>query len=58
MTALEAIEHGLRGLGYGPTMLIRNYSCADVLSVDGSERRVDLAAFTRFRSRIGRQLLA
>jgi type I restriction-modification system DNA methylase subunit len=47
MTALETIEQGLRGLGYSPTMLIRNYSFADVLSAEGSERRVDLAAFTQ-----------
>lgn len=47
MNALQTIEHGLRGLGYSPTMLIRNYSFADVLSVEGSERRVDLAAFTQ-----------
>jgi type I restriction-modification system DNA methylase subunit len=45
MNALPAIEKELRGLGY--QSLVRDYSFADVLSADGEERRVALAAFTQ-----------
>lgn len=47
MNALQSIERELRKLGYSSEALIRDYTFADVLSADGEERRVDLAAFTQ-----------
>lgn len=47
MNALQTIERELHRLGYADGALIRNYSFADVLSADGEEQRVDLAAFTQ-----------
>lgn len=47
MNAILAIEKELLGLGYRSEALIRDYSFADVLSADGEERRVELAAFTQ-----------
>lgn len=47
MTALAQIEAGLRALGYRPESLIHDYNFADVLSAEGGEQRVALAAFTQ-----------
>jgi hypothetical protein len=47
VSTVQTIERELRKLGYTQDALINNYSFADVLSAEGEERRVDLAAFTQ-----------
>ncbi|MBK1717490.1 N-6 DNA methylase [Thiocystis violacea] len=47
MSALRAIERGLRAIGYRPETLHHNYRYADVLSHDSGECAVALAAFTQ-----------
>jgi hypothetical protein len=46
VSTVQTIERELRKLGYAPDALINNYSFANVLSAEGEERHVDLAAFT------------
>ena len=46
MSPLHTIETQLRALGYRPDAICRNYSFANVLSEQGEERNVALAAFT------------
>ena len=47
MTALAKIEAALVELGYRPETLFHDYTFADVLSENGEECRVELAAFTQ-----------
>jgi len=47
MTALGAIERGLKAIGYRPELLQRDYRYPDLLSRDCGERTVALAAFTQ-----------
>lgn len=47
MNALQTIETELRHLGYATEAIIRDYTFADVLSVAGELRRVELAVFTQ-----------
>lgn len=47
MNALRVIEKELRSLGYKAQAIIRDYKFADVLSVSGEVRSVDVAAFTQ-----------
>jgi type I restriction-modification system DNA methylase subunit len=47
MNPVLAIEAELRHLGYAPDAIIRDYTFADVLSIGGEQRRVELAAFTQ-----------
>jgi N-6 DNA Methylase len=47
VNALQNIERELRRLGYSSEALIHDYTFADVLSISGEERHVELAAFTQ-----------
>jgi len=46
MNALQAIERELVQTGYAPDAVLRDYSFADVLSVEPQQRSTRLAAFT------------